>query len=40
MAIEIHAPRALETVLRVSYGPIVARLVANLARAAERRPAG
>jgi hypothetical protein len=40
VAIEIRAPGAVEAILRVNYGPVVAVLVRNLARAAEGRPAG
>ena len=35
VAIDIHAPAALESVLAVSYGPIVGRLVERIARVAE-----
>lgn len=34
IAIDLRAPAALELVLRVTYGPIVQRLVNNLARVA------
>ena len=40
IAIELEAPPPLEAILRVSYGPLVALLVRNLARVAERGAAG
>ena len=36
VAIDIHAPRPLEPLLRASYGPLVGVLVRRLARVAER----
>jgi hypothetical protein len=36
VAVDLRAPAPLEAVLRVTYGPVVALLVRNLARAAER----
>jgi Polyketide cyclase / dehydrase and lipid transport len=36
VGVDIEAPSALEPLLRVSYGPIVAALVRNLARVADR----
>ncbi len=36
VAIDIAAPRALEATLRLTYGPLVALLVRNLARTARR----
>ena len=36
VAIDIHAPRPLEPLLRASYGPLVGVLVQRLARVAER----
>jgi hypothetical protein len=36
VAVDLVAPRALEPVLAVTYGPVVALLVRNLARVAER----
>jgi hypothetical protein len=36
VGVDIRAPAPLEAVLRVSYGPVVALLVAHLARVAER----
>ncbi len=36
VAVDLIAPRALEPPLAVGYGPIVALLVRNLARVAER----
>jgi hypothetical protein len=40
VAVDLVAPRALERVLAVSYGPVVGLLVRNLARVAERSGAG
>jgi Polyketide cyclase / dehydrase and lipid transport len=40
IAIDLEAPPPLEAILRVSYGPLVALLVRNLARVAERGAAG
>jgi hypothetical protein len=39
VAVDLVAPRALERVLALSYGPVVALLVRNLARVAERSAA-
>jgi hypothetical protein len=36
VGVDLRAPAPLEAVLRVTYGPLVAALVRNLARAAER----
>jgi len=36
VAVDLVAPRALEPLLAVGYGPAVALLVRNLARVAER----
>jgi hypothetical protein len=36
VAIDIEAPRALEPVVRATYGPVVGLLVRRLARVAER----
>jgi hypothetical protein len=36
VGVDIAAPGPLEPALRLSYGPLVSLLVANLARAAER----
>jgi hypothetical protein len=36
VAVDVRAPAAVEAVLRVSYGPVVAILVRRLARVAER----
>ena len=38
MAIELDAPPALEPVLRLTYGPVVALLLRNLVRVAEAEP--
>jgi hypothetical protein len=38
VAVDMDAPAAVERVLAVSYGPLVAVLLRNLARVAERRP--
>jgi Polyketide cyclase / dehydrase and lipid transport len=37
VVMEIEAPRPLEATLRVTYGPLVALLVRNLARSAGRK---
>jgi Polyketide cyclase / dehydrase and lipid transport len=39
VAVDLCAPPALEPLLRVSYGPVVALLVRNLARVAAQQPA-
>lgn len=36
VAVDLHAPAPLEAALRATYGPLVAVLVRNLARVAER----
>ena len=38
VAIELDAPAALEPVLRLTYGPVVALLLRNLTRVAEAEP--
>jgi len=38
VAIELDAPAALEPVLRLTYGPVVALLLRNLVRVAEAEP--
>jgi len=40
VAVEMRAPAPLEAGLRASYGPLVAVLVRNLARVAERQQRG
>jgi hypothetical protein len=38
IVVDLEAPAGLEAVLAVSYGPLVERLVRNLARVAESQP--
>ena len=38
VAVELDAPAALEPVLRLTYGPVVALLLRNLVRVAEAEP--